>query len=336
MSVWNQNSSIYIEGGTQADLQQVMEHQNAGIFQAYMNTRVQYDVQAGFLDLPSNDALIKAMTHMSRDVDPRAPNKPTKMDLAELKIHPLLVELRERRDFLSAEAKRSHGTIKRAQAARSEIYLMYNYAQLDFESTKKRLMRERMTESRADFFDRIETEDAQRQLDGLSLRKEPKGPEQATELSEDRKLVAHFLCERPSNQTTQEKLEHRIGAINALYALCQDKNPSQRPRSDYSRDWGILPTPEPSPEPTQPKLALIKVTNRECLFCVCKTGQYNSFCRPRKATEHRQNLHLKWFEENGMIPCPDPYCRLSGVVLFGHIHFNNHEGGIHRAGSSPT
>ncbi|KAF2188461.1 hypothetical protein K469DRAFT_565307 [Zopfia rhizophila CBS 207.26] len=56
---------------TQALLQQVMGHLDAGVFQAYINERVQCDVQAAFVGRPSTDTLFKSMTHMSRDIDPR-------------------------------------------------------------------------------------------------------------------------------------------------------------------------------------------------------------------------------------------------------------------------
>jgi hypothetical protein len=62
-----------LEVATQAILQQVMNHRDAGIFQTYLNERVSCDVQAAFLGRPSADALIKATSHMSRFVDPRAP-----------------------------------------------------------------------------------------------------------------------------------------------------------------------------------------------------------------------------------------------------------------------
>ena len=45
------------EVASQAVLQQVMNHKDAGIFQAYLNERVRYDVQAAFLGRPSTSHL---------------------------------------------------------------------------------------------------------------------------------------------------------------------------------------------------------------------------------------------------------------------------------------
>ncbi len=78
-----------------------MSHKDAGIFQAYINERIQCDVQAAFLGRPSADAILKSVSYMSRDVDPRAPTKLTCHEVDSLKTHPLIVELRERRDAIS-------------------------------------------------------------------------------------------------------------------------------------------------------------------------------------------------------------------------------------------
>ncbi|KAM7217644.1 hypothetical protein V8F06_007028 [Rhypophila decipiens] len=51
-------------------LQQVMSHRNTGIYQAYINQKVQCDTVAAFIGRPSKKALISAATHMSRYVDP--------------------------------------------------------------------------------------------------------------------------------------------------------------------------------------------------------------------------------------------------------------------------
>jgi hypothetical protein len=62
---------------------------------------------------------------MSRDVDPRALTKLTDNEVDSLKTHPLIVELRERRDALSKEARRMHGILKKAEAAGSMIHELY-------------------------------------------------------------------------------------------------------------------------------------------------------------------------------------------------------------------
>jgi hypothetical protein len=99
-----------------------MNHRDAGIFQAYTNERVQFDVQAAFLRRPSNNAMIKSISHMSRNIDPRALTQLTQCEVNDLKMHPLIVELRQRRDILSKEAQRQHKTLKRAQELGTDEY----------------------------------------------------------------------------------------------------------------------------------------------------------------------------------------------------------------------
>jgi hypothetical protein len=289
-------------------------------------------VQAAFLGRPSADAILKSVSHISRDVDPRAPTKLTNCKVQSLKTHPLIVELRERQDTISQEAQRMHGTLRKAEAAGSMIYKLYKQATSDLEQAKKRLNREKLQESRAEFFDRIETEDAQRQL-GLStldLKEEEWKPSQVQHTLMERRQVAELLCEPPSELTLRERVDYRANTINALVLFCRKKEVPQKPTAGRSRDWGILPTPDPtlkaSPEPI---LAPIMITNSECIFCVCKTGQSRPFCRARKAREHVERQHLVFFRQDDLIPCPDPYCRLSGIVLFGHLHFKNHASKVH-------
>lgn len=102
-----------------------MGHKDAGIFQAYINERVQCDVQAAFLGCPSEQAIFRSLGHMSRDIDPRAPTQLTNAHINELKEHPLIVESRGRRDALSKAVKDEHGTHKNARAVGSETLTLY-------------------------------------------------------------------------------------------------------------------------------------------------------------------------------------------------------------------
>lgn len=105
-----------------------MAHRDAGIYQAYINERVQCDVQVAFLGRPSSSALFKAVTHMSHYVDPRAPTELTPTQTNALKAKPEIVQLRQLRDHLTYEARPESGTIKNAQAEETKIYQMYKKA----------------------------------------------------------------------------------------------------------------------------------------------------------------------------------------------------------------
>ncbi|KAK4206005.1 hypothetical protein QBC37DRAFT_301669, partial [Rhypophila decipiens] len=91
---------------TQGQLQQVMSHRNAGIYQAYINQKVQCDTVAAFIGRPSKKALIRAATHMSRYVDPRAPTEAGQQELEQARADYgilQLIELRVRIFFCQKE-----------------------------------------------------------------------------------------------------------------------------------------------------------------------------------------------------------------------------------------
>ncbi|EJP61053.1 FluG domain-containing protein [Beauveria bassiana ARSEF 2860] len=108
--------------GTQAQLQQVIQHKEAATYQAYINQRVQCDTVAAFLGQPSNKALLKAAGHMSRFVDPRAPTHASTVKLNEIKTDTTLIKFIELRDSLSSEVRRESGTIKEAKSKGTKLY----------------------------------------------------------------------------------------------------------------------------------------------------------------------------------------------------------------------
>jgi hypothetical protein len=114
-----------------------MSHKDAGILQAYVNERIQCDVQAAFLGRPCADAISKSVSHMSLDVDPRAPTRLTNDEEDSLKTHPLIVELRERHDTISQKAKRMHGTLKKAEEAGCKIFELCKQTASNLEQAKK-------------------------------------------------------------------------------------------------------------------------------------------------------------------------------------------------------
>jgi hypothetical protein len=94
-----------------------MGHVYTSTFQKYMNQRVQTHVQAAFLGLPSEDALMNILSHQSRFIDPRAPSKYDNLPeskRATISDHPEIVRLQQMRDTLALEAKELYGSIKNA------------------------------------------------------------------------------------------------------------------------------------------------------------------------------------------------------------------------------
>ncbi len=215
---------------SQGVLQQVMNHKDAGIFQAYINQRVQCDVQAAFLGRPSADALLKTISHMSRLADPRAPTKST-ISMSEIKTHPDIVKYRQLRDSLSQEARHAFGSIKNAKAQGSKIYQLYKKAEDALQCFKVTLRKTAVKKSRDQFFDTIDTQEINEQLDMslLDLNMTEWTPPKVEHCLTERKRVAELLCQEPTHEAS---LEDQIKTITALVALCRvQEGPCERNRT---------------------------------------------------------------------------------------------------------
>ena len=306
-----------------------MCHRDAGIYQAYINQRVQCDVQAAFLGQPSSSALFKAVTHMSRHADPRAPTELTADEVNALKVDPVIIQLRDLRDRLSSEARKEAGTLKKAEAKKTKIYQMYKEADRSLHSAKMMARNTAKKAARQHFFDTISTVEINKQLDFsmLDLDDGDWEPQKVEHKLEERRLVADMFCKEANDLIDREKLRYRIDTGNALVALCRKKDVPLRHKPD--RTWGVRHkgrSPERQRFPQAP-------TAMQCVFCFWNTLEphevrlYN-FSTVYKTRDHVE-LHLKQFNKGDDVPCPDPECQAAGVVLRGHMHFKNHEARVH-------
>lgn len=325
------SANFDVEVATQALLQQVMNHRDAGIFQAYLNERVGCDVQAAFLGRPSADALIKAASHMSRYVDPRAPTELTEPEVDTLKTHPRIVKLRQLRDSLSQALRDEYGTI--AKATGTEMYEMYKKARNALQCAKVKLRKSALKESREHFFNTIDTKEINDQLnDSLyNADRESWKPETVVHNSEERRYIAEFLCDQSSGLTEEASLDRRIRMIKAMVTFCQVRETSSQKRSISSPDWGIIKEETDKQDVPEPHQFPIICPSTQCLFCLGNTllpYEARTFCfsRPRKAREHVERQHLRFFKAMDPIPCPHPECT---KVLYGVMHFKNHAATVH-------
>ncbi len=146
----------------------------------------------------------------------------------------------------------------------------------------------------------------------------------------ERRHISELMCNEPSHLNEEVRLQQRISTIEAMIAYCRVREAS-RQRSMPCRDWGIVDQ-EPDQEPASaPDLFPMICTSTQCLFCLGDTGlsfESRSFCfsRPRKAREHVEQQHLRFFASNDQIPCPHPQCQ---EVLHGIMHFKNHAATTH-------
>ncbi|KAJ5111419.1 hypothetical protein N7532_001954 [Penicillium argentinense] len=244
-------------------LQHVMGHAYASTFQAYMNQRVQSHVQAAFLGLPSEDALMNILSHQSRYIDPRAPSRYDDLPEAERKTFSDdsgIKRLQQMRDSLAMEAKELYGSIKNAEG--TKIGELKMKADATLRAAKKKLKESNFTGAREKFFATIDTLEINRQLDPslLDIKQDAYEPERIVHRLKERRRVAELMqipCQEFSGRkdTTQ-----RITLVGALVRLGQiERVPSERPIQEAKpRNTAVSQvTPEeslrqdfsPSPEP---------------------------------------------------------------------------------------
>jgi hypothetical protein len=114
-----------------------MRHKaNSTIFEEYLNERVKHDVQAAFLEEPSENGLLCAFDHMSLICDPRAPTTIIKEELqnspVDVKISGLLLQ----REELKEEIKKEHTTVVRAKW--TELHLKLSQLNRDIHSAENK------------------------------------------------------------------------------------------------------------------------------------------------------------------------------------------------------
>jgi hypothetical protein len=318
-----------------------MGHVYASTFQKYMNQRVQTHVQAAFLGLPSEDALMNILSHQSRFIDPRAPssyNDLPENKRASLSNHPEIILLQQMRDTLAVEARELYGSMKRATG--TKIGELKANADAALRVAKKKLKEAIFTGARNDFFATIDTVEINKQLDPslLDMKQDIYEPERVVHCLQERRRVAELMQAPCQELSEEDDISRRAILINALIDLgrvkrvpsenlvskklvqvtitseCQEPSPDDPARSEQS----LSASPEPRDRP-------ISLTNRHCLFCVFEPNYQSYFASTRKAREHFEK-HLRHCKRDEFISCPDKFC---GLAFRGHRAFKSHAEKVH-------
>ncbi|KAJ5098773.1 hypothetical protein N7532_005774 [Penicillium argentinense] len=244
-------------------LQQVMGHAYASTFQKYMNQRVQSHVQAAFLGLPSEDALMNIFNHQSRYIDPGAPSRYDDLPEAERKTFSDdsgIKRLPQMRDSLAMEAKELYGSIKNAEG--TKIGELKMKANTTLRAAKTKLQESNFTGAREKFFATIDTLEINRQLDPslLDIKQDVYEPERIVNRLKERRRVAELMQIPCQEFSGREDTTRRITLVGALIRLGQIESvPSERPIqeaklrnmavSHVSPEESLRKDFSPSPEP---------------------------------------------------------------------------------------
>jgi hypothetical protein len=139
---------------------------------------------------------------------------------------------------LSQEARYAFGSIKNAAAQGSKIYQLYKKASNDLQCTKIRVRNAAFKQFRDQFFDTVETDDVNEQLDLslLDLKETEWTPPKVDHCLDERRHVVNLLSQQ---STQQASLEERIQTITAIVALCQVQEALYPQKRIHDRTWGI-------------------------------------------------------------------------------------------------
>ncbi|KAK4220389.1 hypothetical protein QBC37DRAFT_445692 [Rhypophila decipiens] len=214
-------------------LQHVMNHKDAGIYQAYINQRVQCDTVAAFLGRPSKKALISAATHMSRYVDPRAPTETGQQELAQARADSGILQLIELRDMLCREVCLESGNVRQAKKDGTELYGMYANVAAKVTSMNVLIRKVAKKNTRQKFFEEINTIEINQQIRNersayLDALNDTLGHQPSHRL-EERKMIAELICADTESLDEEIKLQHRLCTVNTLVCLGRTREPP-RPR----------------------------------------------------------------------------------------------------------
>ncbi|KAM7215024.1 putative FluG domain containing protein [Rhypophila decipiens] len=251
--------------GTQGQLQQVMSHRNASIYQAYINQK---------------KVLISAATHMSRYVDTRAPTRAGQQRIG-------LIELR---DMLYREVCLESGNVRQAKKDVTELYRMYANIAAKVTSMNVLIRKVARKNTRRKLFEEINTVEINKQIRNehsayLDALNDTLGQQPSHQL-EERKMLAELICADTESLDEEIKLQHRLCTANTLVRLGRTREPP-RPR---------LPR-------TVPQVQKRYVRN-QCFFCYWEHGDSTTFCTIYKARNHMK-LHLRRYDEYSLICCPE-------------------------------
>lgn len=143
-----------------------MGHARADVFRRhYMHQTVKVDTQSAYLGTTSRVDLIKNIGLMSTKRDPRAPVKVGPKDF-NLQSHPEIATLTSEKERLAKSLQSACGTISTAKTLQPELYQKYISLRSKINARKRGLLRTELTESRKEWFEKVDHEEIKQQLAG--------------------------------------------------------------------------------------------------------------------------------------------------------------------------
>ena len=310
-----------------------MGHGYSSIFQFYINPTVKCDVQAAYLDEPSDTALMKALGNMSLTCDPLAPTRLSVEDARAIQGHPTVARLRQKRDAVTKALKEIRSSAEPwvdVKEKEGKLLELKREADADLRRMKKRLRDRAGKKAREKYFAENDTKELEEESDSSPDDNDEMKFTPTTYALEERARIAGIICRPPGDLTEPSNLDQRIELIRAMALLCSRREARRRTAASVSLN---LRTEEGDIDSAS--MFPLECDSRQCLFCLGDKSlpmTQRVFCwsRPAKMMDHTENEHFNRFTPDSDIPCPHPRCRTEKLVLDGVLHFKSHALGVHK------
>lgn len=287
---------------------------------AYINEKVQFDLQNAFLDEPTEDGLIKLFTHISLTRDPRASRDMVPEEVwRDLPPDPEIVQLEKQRADLKGGLYRIGGHPKEHEI-RSLTRLI----------ARKRAQRTKtiQQEYRDYYFYNRPTWDIEMEARG-EVAEEYLEPTINLCIPE-RARLAEILVNQPEKLSYKQLLDLRIQATELMTALCGKQETAKR---DYIRQRAVADVLVKEEFPEQDIFPLL-MQRTQCPRCIGNEAQTVAertfrYCRPAVMYDHFDREHVQELKSANQILCHHPKCK-GGSLEFQDINqFKNHVERVH-------
>jgi hypothetical protein len=310
---------------------QVLRHNpNTGVFTAYLNQRVGFDVQNAVLEDPIDDGLTRAFTHMSIRCNPQAPMVVPREVAEMLPPDPTVIEWETRRADLRDRIRDLYGPVSRAP--QNEMVEEYDQLSRQITSAKKSNADALNAVYRKEWFFNSHNEIMARQRDRSTA--DAHIPPVVHHQLPERTRLQEALSDTRRDLPIQDIVERRVCTIDLMVALASRQEVQPRNRSQASGCRVDRKDESPAAMPISdfdPFELVLKKT--QCIFCIGNERltldkRTRSFCRPAIMMDHVEDIHLSKVTGQA-IPCGHQACKSKGLVFYNVQQFKLHVQAVH-------
>ena len=303
-----------------------MDHYSNTV-QYYLHKTISCDIQAAFLNRPSNEMIHRVARRLALTADAQAPTTPSVQQMLKIEQNPQLQSLKARSEQLTKQLRAVFGTVKNAHG---EAALEKKRVDADRQCLRMKLIQQATKRNRKRHFRTADTRELDRQATESFVNSTTDTPSACPHYNiKERGIIVQLL--RESRRAGEMSI--RLDLIRARARLCTRQERQVRgPRA--RREHDAVKT-EASDDAIEDGDFPLECQPSQCLFCL---GNRRKSYRERVFAYKRVNHMLNHIEKHkryprdeiDSTPCPHPLCRGSGVSLRGAEAFKAHVKKVHR------